>query len=137
MRVPPALPSQADRPFGVPPDIVLDLPPPLSVNRLRKVDWVNRKLAKRWREQADRLVMAQKVRTHNPVKFNKIARFEVLIVISEELSGNDLDNSSKCIIDYLHLIEIVEDDAPKNMRRVIVEWGEAREGCRVTVRPIA
>jgi hypothetical protein len=32
---------------------------------------------------------------------------------------------------------VIEDDGPKFMRRVTVEWGIAPMGCRVVVRPIA
>jgi len=48
----------------------------------------------------------------------------------------DLDNCCKVLIDYLRRIELIANDAPKNMRRLVVEWGEAPEGVRVEVTPL-
>jgi hypothetical protein len=48
-----AKPSMTDPPFAVAPNIVLDLPPPLSVNRTRKVDWIGRRKFTAWQNVAD------------------------------------------------------------------------------------
>lgn len=40
--------ATADRPFGLPADIVLDLPAPLSVNRTRRIDWAAKPHIGRW-----------------------------------------------------------------------------------------
>lgn len=125
----------SDRPFGLPPDVVIDLPAPPSINKLRKIDWLNFKKFKQWKKAADSFVLAAKCRSRDPIKLNRIPRFELHITMSEDHTGIDLDNGLKCLIDYLHAIELIENDAPKNMRRIVVEWGRAPEGCRVVVVP--
>lgn len=118
-----------DLPFLPPPDIVLDLPPPLSVNKLRRIDWAGAKRAKNWRRVANGYLLMLKIR---PLK---IARFEILMVLDESTVKCDADNAIKMVIDYLRLVEIIQDDSPQHMRRVTVEWGHAPLGCRVIVRP--
>lgn len=127
----------SNRPFGLPADIVLDLPAPPSVNKIRKIDWINHGHAQKWRRAADKFVLAAKVRAVDPVRLRKIERFELLVILSEEHTRQDLDNSLKCLIDYLRYIELIADDAQCNMRRLTVEWGYAPEGCRVIVRGLA
>lgn len=127
----------SDRPFGLPAEIVLDLPMPPSVNRLRKIDWEHAGVGRKWRQTADKFVMAAKVRAVDPVRLRKIERFELLVILSEQHTRQDLDNSLKCLIDYLRYIELIADDAQCNMRRLTVEWGYAPEGCRVIVRSCA
>jgi Holliday junction resolvase RusA-like endonuclease len=129
-----ALPSYADPPFAVAPDIVLDLPPPPSVNRTRKVDWKGKRQLTAFGNVADAYVMAAKGRAVSPLKLVKIPRFELLIVLSEHHTKIDLDNGLKALIDYLKRIELIEDDSPKHLRKLTVTWGLAPHGCRVTVR---
>jgi len=117
-------------------EIVLDLPAPPSVNKLRRIDWWQHKLADKWKKGADGYVLAAKCRAENPVRLMKISRFELFITMSETHTKVDLDNSLKCLIDYLRHIELIENDAPKNMRGLHVVWGHAPHGCRVTVRPV-
>lgn len=124
-------------PFALQTEITLDLPAPPSINKLRKIDWWNHKRANKWRRLADNFVLAAKGRTRDPVKLMRVAKFELHIVMSEKHTRIDLDNGLKCLIDYLHAIELIENDAPKNLRRLTVEWGHAPEGCRVTVKEIA
>jgi hypothetical protein len=126
-----AIPSMADAPFHAPPDVVLDLPPPVSVNKTRRIDWGGMKRAKNWRKVANGYLMMVRQRP------TRIPRFEILIVLDEATVACDADNSAKMVIDYLRLIEIIEDDSPKHMRKVTIEWGHAPLGCRVTVRPCA
>jgi hypothetical protein len=116
-------------------DIVLDLPPPISVNKLRRVDWANQKAVQKWRDHANGLLLLAKRRKTDPLRFRTIERFELGIVLNESMVGTDADNTAKILIDYLCTIGLIIDDAPKHMRKVTIEWGEAPEGCRVTVRP--
>jgi Holliday junction resolvase RusA-like endonuclease len=132
-----AIPSMIDRPFGVPLDIILDLPPPPSVNRTRRMDFSSLRVVNAWKNVANAYVLAAKGRAVNPLRLTKISRFELHIIMSEHHSKIDLDNGLKALIDYLRKIELIEDDSPKHMRRIIVEFGTAPMGCRVTVRPIA
>jgi Holliday junction resolvase RusA-like endonuclease len=132
-----AIPSMIDRPFGVPLDIILDLPPPPSVNRTRRMDFSSLRVVNAWKNVANAYVLAAKGRAINPLRLTKISRFELHIIMSEHHSKIDLDNGLKALIDYLRKIELIEDDSPKHMRRIIVEFGTAPMGCRVTVRPIA
>lgn len=111
----------------------LDLPIPPSVNRSRRVNWGKDGYLriKRWHEQADALLVAAKYR---PLF---LERFELHITVSEAHTRTDLDNGIKALIDYLRRVEAIADDAPVNMRRITVEWGDAPEGVRVRVRGAA
>jgi len=131
-----SMPLMTDPPFAVPPDIVLDLPAPPSVNRTRRIDWKGKRQLTAWGNVADAYVLAAKGRSRSPLVLRKIQRFELHILISENHTKIDLDNGLKALIDYLRRIELIEDDGPKHMRRLVVEWGAARHGCRVTVKPL-
>lgn len=133
-------PSMADPPFACPPDIVLDLPAPPSVNRI----WMRAKAGKRqvfsspeykaWKRRADDLIggLAQ-FRGVKPI----LGAFEADIVLSEKHTKIDLDNGVKALIDYCVRCNLVTDDAPKYLRRVVVAWGEAPHGCRLTLKASA
>jgi hypothetical protein len=114
-----------------PAEVVIDLPPPISVNKLRRVDWQGMKAAKAWRKLANSYLMMLRIRP------TRIRRFEITIVLDETLVSADCDNTIKMVVDYLCAVEVIEDDSPRHMRRLVVEWGEAPLGCRVTVRPYA
>jgi Holliday junction resolvase RusA-like endonuclease len=129
-----AVPSMADAPFHVAPDVVLDLPPPISVNALRRVDWSSTTRTTQWKKNADAHIMVAKRRRENPLKLENIPRFEITITFDENQTDIDLDNGVKGILDFLVDREVIEDDGPKHMRRLTVEWGSAPEGCRVTLR---
>ena len=124
--------SMADAPFHCPPDTVLDVPVPPSVNRTRSVNWAGMRETTAWRKRAGMMLMAsgQYRRAQK-----KIPRFEIKIVLCETLCRLDLDNTAKHAIDYLRHLGIITNDAPQNMRRVTVEWGLAPAGCRITVKP--
>lgn len=133
------LPSFADPPFACPPDppshlaepVVVELPAPPSVNQSRKIDWRNHQRTKHWIEHCDGLVLS------GPrITGKRIPRFELHIVLSEQHTKVDLDNALKSLIDYLVRIEVIADDGRRNMRRVIVEWGEAPLGAKITVTPL-
>jgi Holliday junction resolvase RusA-like endonuclease len=117
--------------------ITIDLPVPPSVNRTRKVDWRSCKAKTAWTKSADALVLAAKCRQISPIILAKHKTFELLITLSEHHTKIDLDNGIKWLIDYLRRIELIEDDGPKHLRRLTVEWGLAPEGARVTVTPVA
>jgi Holliday junction resolvase RusA-like endonuclease len=134
----PGRPTKVDTsapPFAVCSDIVLDLPPPPSVNKTRRVDWAASRAVKAWHNVANAYVLAAKGRELSPLKLVKVPRFHLLIVVSEHHTKIDLDNGLKALIDYLRRIELIEDDSWKHMRKLTVEWGLAPHGCRVTVRP--
>lgn len=130
-----AVPSMTDPPFAMPPEIVLDLPAPPSVNRTRKIDWKGKRQLTSWSNVADAYVLAAKGRAISPLKLIRVPRFELLVTMSEHHTKIDLDNGLKALIDYLRRIQLIEDDSPKHMRRLVVQWGLAPHGCRVTVRP--
>src|SRR5512138_2277623 len=95
-------PSMADAPFHCPPDafiggIILDLPPPISVNRI----WRKTKTGvcksldyKRWIKRADDMLLELgQLRGVKPIS----GEFSALIVVKR--SNLDLDNNSKCVLD--------------------------------------
>lgn len=129
-----AMPSQPDPPSCA--DVVLDLPPPLSVNKQRRIDWSAEVRRTAWKKTADAFVLMAKRRPGNPLKLNRIPRFEITITFDETQTGIDLDNGVKGILDFLVLREVIEDDGPKHMRKLTIEWGYAPEGARVTVTPV-
>lgn len=131
-----AIPSMSDPPFAVPPDVILDLPAPPSVNRTRKIDWKGKSQLKAWGNVADGYVLAAKGRQISPLKLRRIKKFDLHVVMSEHHTRIDLDNGLKALIDYLRRIDLIEDDGPKHMRRLVVEWGRAPHGCRVTVKEL-
>ena len=77
----------------IPAAIVIDLPTPISVNRI-------------WRANKAGL---------------------------KRVTG-DLDNRAKGVLDWLQSRSVIVDD--KYCERLLLEWGEAPTGCRVTVRPL-
>ncbi len=113
--------------------VMLDLPPPVSVNAARRIDWSARPKIKAWKEHADRFVLAAK-RQPSPPKFEKLERFIITVILSEDHCTIDLDNGIKVLIDYLVRIEVIANDAKKNMRGLHMIWGHAPAGCRVIVR---
>lgn len=131
-----AQPSYADPPFAVAPDMVIDLPAPPSVNRTRKLDFSSLRVTNAWKNVANAYVLAAKGRRNSPLRLAKVSRFELLVVFSEH-HKLDLDNGLKALIDYLRKIEAIEDDSPRHMRRLVVEFGNAPMGCRVTIKPLA
>jgi Holliday junction resolvase RusA-like endonuclease len=129
-----AAPSMADAPFHCPPDIVLDLPMPISVNRI----WRSHKAGKghvsispeyqKWKKDADNLLM--ELGQLRGVK-TIIGSFEVAVTVKR--CRGDLDNRLKGILDYLQSRTFIVDD--KFCERITMEWGDAPHGCRVTVKP--
>lgn len=109
--------------------VKLRLPFPLSVNRTRRIDWRASAARDKWTRSADNLVLTQKPLGSVP------GQFQITIVLNEHLGGADLDNGIKLIIDYARRLELITDDSPKYMRRLIVEFGNPPEGCEITIEP--
>mgnify|MGYP001607902233 CR=1 FL=1 len=124
-----------DRPFGCPPDIVLDIPLPPSVNRTRKIDYAAAAEVEDWKRRTDLVLMAHG--QYRAAKKAALDRFEITIILSEQDCPLDLDNPIKAAIDYLRRIELIKNDDKRYMRRIVVEWGEAPEGCRLVLRGVA
>ena len=78
-----SLPSYADPPFAVAPDMILALPAPPSVNRTRKLDFSSLRVINAWKNVANAYVLAAKQRKNSPLKLAKIPRFELHIVMSD------------------------------------------------------
>jgi len=117
----------------------LDLPPPLSVNRLRKLNKSELIRHGYWIDRADKMVTAQwaaaKLRGVSRPNFGD-ARVHVTVSLNEKMKLRDADNALKSVIDYLKRIEIIRDDSKQYVRRITVEWVEhkdAPEGVRLTV----
>lgn len=113
--------------------IVLDLPPPVSVNRTRRIDWRNKNAVVEWVRQADKFLMVAK---SQGLKLDRIPQYELHIMLSKDHCKIDLDNSAKLLTDYLHKRNVTEDDGPLNLRKLTVEYGHAPAGARVTIIPI-
>jgi hypothetical protein len=123
-------------PFLIPADRVacLDLPPPLSVNKTRKIDWASRRKVQKWIANADTHILAHGgMRKLGP---KMPGRFEVKITLDDNLVGIDADNAPKLLIDYCKRVGMIVDDSPKYMRRLVVEWGDVPTGCRITLREV-
>lgn len=128
-------PSLADPPFACPPDgWKLDIPLPPSVNRTRRVDWRNFEKYKLWKEDAQWHVCANGQYRQAP---RRLQRFELTVTLDETLCRQDPDNPIKAAIDLLRSLEIITDDGPRYARRIVIEWGAAPAGCRLTLRPAA
>lgn len=124
----------ADRPFAPPLDIELDLPVPPSVNTMRRINWRNKKKHQQWQRTADVLILAARGRLRAPIG-RLTGPFEALVFLSEQHTKIDLDNCLKCLLDYAKRVELIVDDGPKYLRRLVVEWGYAPHGCRLILRP--
>lgn len=123
--------STVDRPFACPPDTVLDIPVPPSVNRTRRINRAALPELNAWKKHADMMLMANG-------QFRKAERFagpyEVTIILDEKQCKRDQDNIAKNAIDYVRALGIVRDDSPKYLRRTVIEWGTAPQGCRIILK---
>lgn len=138
--VPSRTPNTADvsaPPFACPPDpmiggIVLDLPPPISVNRIwrrTKAGMIKSKAYGRWIERADAMLLELgQLRGVRPIA----GRFSALILVKR--SNLDLDNNSKCVLDFLQSRCFIVND--KLCEELTLRWGDAPTGCRITVKPM-
>jgi Holliday junction resolvase RusA-like endonuclease len=122
-------------PFAVALDIVLDLPPPPSVNKTRRVDWKGNQILKGWKEAADGYTTLAKCRPDNPIRGRKIeGTWEAIITFDSRVHRLDLDNGIKALLDYAKRIELVTDDSLRYLRRITVQWGTPPTGCRLVLR---
>lgn len=125
--------SMSDRPFGCPPDTILDLPIPPSVNRTRRINYRAVPKLNQWKEAADKTIMANG-------QYNKAWRnircYELTIVLNEAMCRLDPDNPVKSAIDYLRRIEVITNDSKKFCRGLHIIWGDAPEGMRLVVTPL-
>jgi len=121
-----------DRPFGAPLDIELSLPPPPSVNRTRKIDWANYPQVKKWRKTSNNFLIFDWSGGKRPKPI--LGHYEILIILGEGVLL-DVDNGLKCLIDLPVRLGLVVDDAPRYLRKLTVEWGDAPRGCRLILRP--
>ena len=117
-----------------PTHITLNLPIPPSVNRTRRIDWAGDKARREFYLRADLYITAHGPRPA-PVRLIT-GRYELIIQIPESLSGIDLDNHCKCLIDYLVSREFIPDDSKPYLRRLIVEWGSPGPACRITINSL-
>jgi hypothetical protein len=130
-----AIPSMSDRPFGVPLDIVLDIPVPPSVNRTRKINWREHKKYEKWRFDAGFHLVANG--QFRAIKNLRLTRYELTVTLDEKQCKLDPDNPIKAASDLLKYLGAIVDDAPRHARRITVEWGHAPDGCRLTLRRAA
>jgi hypothetical protein len=59
------------------------------------------------------------------------------LAIPETLSGIDLDNHCKTLIDYLVAREFVGGDDKRYLRRLVVEWAFETVACRITIKDLS
>lgn len=119
-------------PFAVPEraPIVLDLPVPVSVNRTRRVNYAGMPAKRTWMQEADCLVMAA-----GRLPTAIVGPFELTVTMNEKSWRIDPDNGLKELIDFCRRLNLIENDSPRFVRKITMEWGEAPEGCRVTIKP--
>lgn len=124
-----------DRPFGLPADsieLTLDIPTPPSVNATRRIDFRGHKKFKAWKKQAGLHVLANgQLR-----KAGIPGKYELTITLNEKLCKLDPGNAEKACSDFLVSLGMIIDDGPKYARRIIIQWGEAPDGVRLTVRSL-
>ena len=126
--------AAVDRPFGAPiTDIELDLPPPPSVNKTRRIDRAGQRVTAKWHKAADELVTIAWSGGRRPK--NILAQFEVVIVLDERRVRIDLDNGIKSLIDYARRLGLIVNDDKRYLRELRVVWGDAPHGCRLILRP--
>lgn len=117
-------------PFALP-DIVLDLPPPISVNRIwrkSKAGVIKSMAYLRWIKRADAMLLELgQLKGIRPLP----GKFTALILVKR--SNLDLDNNSKSVLDFLQSRNFIVND--KFCEELTLRWGDAPTGCRVTVRP--
>jgi Holliday junction resolvase RusA-like endonuclease len=111
--------------------ITLNLPPPLSVNRTRRIDYRSMPAIKAWKQQADDLYLLQK---RGLAGGTITGPFEITITVASS-SRSDLDNGVKLLVDTAKDYGVIPDDDPKHLKRLIVQFGEAPEGSRLVITP--
>lgn len=115
-------------------EIVLDVPVPPSVNRTRKIHWAGHRKYEAWKKNASLHLIANG--QYRAAKPGIKGLYELTITFNERLCKIDPDNPVKAAIDFLRSLELIIDDSPLYARKIVIEWGEAPAGCRLTVRPL-
>lgn len=123
-------------PFAVPAHdpviggIMLDLPAPISVNRIwrkTKAGMMKSTAYKRWIDRADAMLLELgQLKGVKPIP----GRFTALIIVRR--SNLDLDNNAKCVLDFLQSRNFIVND--RLCEELTLRWGEAPSGVRVMVR---
>ena len=113
--------------------ITLDLPPPPSVNKTRRLNKAALPLIKKWKEASSKTLMAAWTRGRRPLPIT--GKFEARLIL-DDADHHDLDNVVKVVIDYARRLELITDDSPRFMRRVVIEWGDVPWGCRLILTPV-
>lgn len=132
-----AAPAKVDTsrpPFALPPDIVLDLPTPISVNRLWRVakagNVIKSHAYKQWIKKSDAMLLELgQLKGIKPI----VGKFTALIVVTR--CNLDIDNANKGVLDFLQSRNFILND--KFCEEVTARWGDAPTGCRVTVKALA
>jgi Holliday junction resolvase RusA-like endonuclease len=120
----PAL-ATVDDDLPEPIEIVLDLPPPPSTNRLwrsarRRV--FRSKVYLDWIRAADAEILARRQMPKKRIG----GLFAAHVTLSQKVRG-DIDNRIKGLLDFLQSREIIRNDS--DCKRLVVERGEAAAGC--------
>jgi Holliday junction resolvase RusA-like endonuclease len=113
--------------------ITLNLPPPLSVNKTRRIDRSAMPAIKAWKGQADALYLLQK---RGLAGGTITGPFAATITISSSLR-TDLDNNLKILLDTVRSYGLVPDDSPKYLRRITVAFGPTEHGARVELTALS
>ena len=127
--------DEYDRPFALPAnaaEICLDIPLPPSVNRTRRIDHKGHQKFTAWKKQAGLHLIANG--QYRIARKTHINQYELTITLDEDQCKCDPSNILKAAEDFLVSLEIIPDDSPKFARRIIIEWGEAPDGARLTIR---
>ena len=115
-------------------DTVLHLPPPPSVNATRRDYGKGTAALHKWHQLADKQVLAAGGTRRLP----RIPdRFQVTVTLDERHCPLDLDNGIKALLDYARRIELVRDDSPRYLRRLVVEWGTVPTSCELRLTPVS
>jgi Holliday junction resolvase RusA-like endonuclease len=139
----PVVPTVTASPFEIghnqPPGIEIDLPLPTSTNRIwrrgharstgRTWTYLSKSYVT-WKGKAAEALKAQFPQL--PAKI--VGPFDVNLVITRSKRYKlDLDNRIKAALDFSVQSGLIEDDKYQN--RVVVEWGRAPMGARLTLTP--
>jgi Holliday junction resolvase RusA-like endonuclease len=113
--------------------LVLDLPAPISTNRIwrkTKTGVIKSVEYRRWQKRADDLLLelGQMKGGIKPIA----GKFTALIVVKR--SRLDLDNNSKVVFDFLQSRYFIINDSL--CEELTLRWGDAPTGCRVTLRAL-
>ena len=120
--------------MSAPSDWVFDIPVPPSVNRTRKVYWQGHRKLEKWRSDVGWHLVGNG--QHRKAPF-RLGRYELIVTLDRSKCRLDPDNVLKAGIDLLRHLNFIADDGPKHCERIVVEWGQAPDGCRLTLRGVA